>query len=277
METCMDHCNMSLGQLNGNVTSMALTNKIHKVEIFEALYLPKPYVNHFHIQVLCWSLWSKGHVALFKFHVPRKMSHAHNCWQVYQVCYSETVKYLGVYFDKRLNWNFHVKEKVKNAKHLLIKVQNASGKLWGLHPKMSLWQYQAIVRKTFDYGNDDKAHLRTRITSLQRLALTSLGHFKHGTPTAGLEVITHTTPLHLHIKQEALMAYYRTTGMSKREEGSLKCCKHTLVGHRQSMQTFAESMVFLRPQSDNIERWLHWDMSEWGHAQGRMYENTSNV
>ena len=41
--------------------------------MFEALYLPRTLVNHFHIQV-CWSLWSKDHVALFKSHVPRKMS-----------------------------------------------------------------------------------------------------------------------------------------------------------------------------------------------------------
>ena len=43
--------------------------------MFEALYLPRPLVNHFHIQV-CWSLWSKDHVALFKSHVHRKMSQA---------------------------------------------------------------------------------------------------------------------------------------------------------------------------------------------------------
>ena len=43
--------------------------------MFEALYLPRPSVNHFHIQV-CWSLWSKDHVALFKSHVHRKMSQA---------------------------------------------------------------------------------------------------------------------------------------------------------------------------------------------------------
>ena len=49
------------------------------------VYLPRPLVNHFHIQV-CWSLWSKDHVALFKSHVPRKRSHPQAVeeeWAVY--------------------------------------------------------------------------------------------------------------------------------------------------------------------------------------------------
>ncbi len=49
----------------------------------------------------------------------------------YEIPYSKTTKYLGVYIDDRLSWNFHLNEKMKKAKNLLLKIRNTSGKLWG--------------------------------------------------------------------------------------------------------------------------------------------------
>ena len=51
------------------------------------------------------------------------------------------------------------------------------------------------------------AGVQRSLERIQRLALTSLGHFRLNTPTAGLEIITHTIPLWLFIQQEAAAAH----------------------------------------------------------------------
>ena len=49
----------------------------------------------------------------------------------------------------------------------------------------------------------------------------SMGNFYGSTPTAGLEVATFTTPLTIHIKQEAAMAFLRTKSLVKIEREKL--------------------------------------------------------
>ena len=46
----------------------------------------------------------------------------------------ETVRYLGVWLDRSLNWNHHIRIKTANVRKLLGKVQSATGSLWGLNP-----------------------------------------------------------------------------------------------------------------------------------------------
>ena len=62
------------------------------------------------------------------------------------------VTYLGLILDSRLLWLRHVYHKIGRAKALLLLVRNASGKLWGLHPRMAIWHYRAIVRPMISYG-----------------------------------------------------------------------------------------------------------------------------
>jgi ribonuclease HI len=54
-----------------------------------------------------------------------------------------------------------------------------------------------------------KGHLKTKLNSLQRQALLMMGHFRNGTPTAGLEAIAGTMPLDLHLEMLALKTYIR--------------------------------------------------------------------
>ena len=87
-----------------------------------------------------------------------------------------------------------------------------------------------------------------------------LGHFRRSTPTAGLELITHVLPLDLFIKQQALMAYYRTTGFSKFTVEQIKCRDApTLVGHREYLRQFESKLEYTRPESDDIPIVSNWN------------------
>ena len=148
--------------------------------------------------------------------------------------YSEIVKYLGVYIDSKLTWKQHLKNKIRSAKGHMLKLRNAMGKLWGFPPRMCRWAYTGIVRPAFTYGSlvwsgaCDNKWVKKDLSRLNRLALLMMGHFRKGTPTAGLEVIAQIIPLDLHLKSEALLAHTRTSWVEK--DG---LCDARKGGHRQ--------------------------------------------
>ena len=181
--------------------------------------------------------------------------------------YVEETKYLGVILDQKLTWQSHLANKIKKAKKLLFKVRRAAGKLWGLNPKMSIWFYRAIVRPMISYGSivwmrilNSKA-VRKKLASLQRLALMSMGHFRKSTPTAGLEIITYTTPLWLHIMQEGCMAYLRTMNLTKlpREKFTPRNPKSALNTHRKYAADFLSKIEYEHANSDDILPIHNWE------------------
>jgi ribonuclease HI len=126
------------------------------------------------------------------------------------------VKYLGVIFDNKLTFKQHIKNKFHKAKKLLFATKNAMGKFWGPSPKMTRWLYTNIVRPTFTYGSIAWAsktrtkEFQNQAKRLQRLAICNIGPIRTHSPTSGLEIFTHTTPLDLYIRREFLAAYVRT-------------------------------------------------------------------
>ncbi len=45
-----------------------------------------------------------------------------------------TSKYLGVHLDSRFRWNFHIKNKIKGAKKLIMMIRNATRSTWDPTP-----------------------------------------------------------------------------------------------------------------------------------------------
>ena len=121
----------------------------------------------------------------------------------YQIPYSNEVKYLGVWLDKRLTWIPHITKKINSAKKLLMTLKKAMGCVYGLRPRLLIWAYRAIVRPMLTYGSlvwakvTRNPKVKEKLKKLQRLALLVMGHFRKSTPTAGLEVMTFTTIKHL--------------------------------------------------------------------------------
>ncbi|EED11880.1 hypothetical protein TSTA_110590, partial [Talaromyces stipitatus ATCC 10500] len=104
---------------------------------------------------------------------------------------SDTVKLLGVIFDKEMQWKEHVQQAVKRATQVNI----ALGGLRHLHPEQMRQIYQACVTSIMDYASTvwhnplkDKIHLRTLGTTAS---------------TAALEVEAYVLPTNLQLKQRA--------------------------------------------------------------------------
>ncbi|EED11872.1 conserved hypothetical protein [Talaromyces stipitatus ATCC 10500] len=115
---------------------------------------------------------------------------------------SDTVKLLGVIFDKEMQWKEHVQQIVKRATQVNI----ALGGLRHLCPEQMRQLYQACVIPIVDYASTvwhnplkDKIHLRT-LGTVQRTALIHiLSAFKTAS-TAALEVEAYVLPTNLQLK-----------------------------------------------------------------------------
>ena len=106
----------------------------------------------------------------------------------------------------------------------------------------------------------EKAGPRKRLQSLQRLALTSMGFFRRSTPTAGIELITFTTPLWLHIKQEAALAYMRTDGIQKFPSHTIEVFNQpNTIGHRQFLRNFLVNIDYTHVPTDTVPEFRFWD------------------
>ena len=129
--------------------------------------------------------------------------------------YSDTVVYLGVTMDKELKWLPHIRNKLKKAKALLLKMASLTQSYWGPQPKLMKWMYTGIVRPTVSYAAMVWAHkiedatIQDELRKLNRAAMNTFVKVPRSTPTRGMEVIFDILPLHLHIKKEGLAAYIR--------------------------------------------------------------------
>ena len=127
----------------------------------------------------------------------------------------DSVKYLGVILDSRLEWKEHIEERVKKALRIFWKCRTTFGKKWGLKPAVLYWMYRAIVRPILIYGcmvwapQVELGVVQKRIDRVQRLACLSITGAITSTPTAALEVLLSLPPLDLFVKQEAELIVYR--------------------------------------------------------------------
>ena len=153
--------------------------------------------------------------------------------------YTNKLKALGVYLDPKLDWRPHIIEKTKQCKKTLGRFHGAQGKIWGLQPRMALWAYTGIVRPAVTHacmiwaGATRYIGVQNKLRSFQLLALRLLGFTRRSTPARGLELISNTMPLHLHIQQLAANAHIRTLSKAKYSSKELFTKKVTYKGHRQ--------------------------------------------
>ena len=129
--------------------------------------------------------------------------------------YVQEFKYLGVTIDNKLNWRKHVEKQTKKAQIAL----NTGGRMisskWGLKLRQMVWLYESIVRPILTYGSIvwvnslDRKYIVKLLEKVQRTACMMITGAMKSTPTAGLECILNLSPIHLHIKTEALASYVR--------------------------------------------------------------------
>jgi len=125
------------------------------------------------------------------------------------------IKYLGLHFTEKLEWQTHLNIVTAKAKQRMCNLTNSLGKTWGPAPLLTRWLYTAIIRPQLTYA----AHIWASSINLQKLdkmsrniqrwALKQIGVFRTKTPTAGLEIIAAIPPLHLHLQEVALNSIAR--------------------------------------------------------------------
>src|SRR5690606_2245336 len=110
-----------------------------------------------------------------------------------EVQLSNSVKYLGLLFDRHLTWNAHLEEKLRKASNIFCACRRAYGKTWGLKPKVVSWLYKAMVIPAITYGScvwwpaTNNITSKSKLNKLQRLACVGISGAMHSTPTATME------------------------------------------------------------------------------------------
>lgn len=64
----------------------------------------------------------------------------------------DSVKYLGVTFTPKLNWNEHIKHHTDKCIRVFWCCKRAIGRNWGLKPVNLLWLHNAIVKPMLAYA-----------------------------------------------------------------------------------------------------------------------------
>ena len=131
------------------------------------------------------------------------------------IVYSKVAKYLGVFLDTSLNFTYHIQNKVKQAKRLVMSIRNAVGSNWGPVPRALKWAYSGIVLPIVGYGSFlfarmcKKQSILKKLNSLNRLMALTMMHVRKSTPTSGLEIILGLPPLAIKLEEIALNAILR--------------------------------------------------------------------
>jgi len=115
-----------------------------------------------------------------------------------------------VILNNRLRWTDHFNNVFKSAKRDITIINKALHKTIGPSPKLTHWIYTGIIRPKIAYathiwcGAISNFVLEKRSRQIQRWALTKMGPIRQNTPTAGLEIITKTIPLHIYLQEISL-------------------------------------------------------------------------
>ena len=132
--------------------------------------------------------------------------------------YVNEVKYLGIWLDRSLSFQTHIRSKVDKCKKLLMTMRGFFTRfIRGPNPKLLKWAYTAIVLPTLTYGCHIWGHKvkgenanSKKLSSLQRSALLMITHAFPKAPTHGLEVMCHLPSLEHRLRKDSALKYLRT-------------------------------------------------------------------
>ena len=126
----------------------------------------------------------------------------------------DSVKFLGVIFDSKLNWKAHIDYVIEKCKKRLNLMRAISGNGWGACKKTLLTIYKALIRSILDYG--DVAYSSAckrqldRLSCIQTEALRLCCGAPKGTSTSALQNECGELPLHLRrLENSIINEYYK--------------------------------------------------------------------
>ena len=107
---------------------------------------------------------------------------------------SASAKYLGIQWDYKLNWSFHVQKLIDKGGKLINLLRAISAHSWGCHPLVLLSIYKGLIRPALEWGNIIYAQadkkLLSKLNTIQNEALRIItGCFR----TTPLNILHHLT------------------------------------------------------------------------------------
>src|SRR5688572_12401941 len=110
-------------------------------------------------------------------------------------------KFLGMIFDRKLNWKYHIDYIIEKCKKRLNLMRAVSGYQWGASKKSLLAIYKALIRSIIDYGDIAyssacKSYLN-KLNTIQTEALRLCCGTPKGTTALALQNECGEMPLHL--------------------------------------------------------------------------------
>ncbi|XP_024859831.1 uncharacterized protein LOC108230932 [Kryptolebias marmoratus] len=128
----------------------------------------------------------------------------------------DQIKYLGMWFDKKLTWKVHIDKIVEKSKRILNIMRCLRGREWGADRKALKTVYIGLIRSVFDYGsilyNSASNSLLTKIDKIQYQALRLCCGAMKTTPVSALQVEMGEMPLELRREQLALNYWVNIKG-----------------------------------------------------------------
>jgi ribonuclease HI len=114
---------------------------------------------------------------------------------------SNTFRYLGVVFDRKLLWNAHIKYILQKCSTRINFLRSMAGVSWGSHPDIMIILYKGLVRSVLEYGciTFDRA-ADTHLLKLERVQYRCLRialGLMQSTHVQTVEVIASVEPLRL--------------------------------------------------------------------------------
>jgi hypothetical protein len=132
---------------------------------------------------------------------------------------SNDARYLGVIFDKKLQFKEHTQYAVKKGTKFALAMSSAAKATWGAEFKYTRQLFTAVIAPRTDYAasiwhrvGDRKAqsiHQITELTKTQRLAMRAITGCFRTTPTAALEYETGLPPAGLRLERKILQSLTR--------------------------------------------------------------------
>ena len=157
--------------------------------------------------------------------------------------FKNSVKFLGLHFDSRLNWKLHISNLLVRCHKKINVLKYLSGTSWGADRKSLLMVYKSLIRPHIDYGS--QVYGSASDTTLSQLDVFQneclrkcLGALKC-TRTARLEVEANVPPL--RIRREHLVLSYGITTIRKTSIGNVACTPlvHYAPGHNSPRRPLA--------------------------------------